>query len=237
MVRAVLFDLDDTLFDHRNSSADALRRLQQAHECFRRAPFDEFEREHASLLELVHPEVVSGRLGIDEARSERFRRLFNRFGVEADPLQCDEAARMYRSGYLDSRRATAGAAALLMALGSRAAVGIVSNNILSEQRDKLDHLGLSQFVDALIVSGETGMSKPDPGIFNIALDAVGARPDEAVMVGDSWSADVLGGLTAGIRAVWFNPLRLPPPDPSLRIAEIHALEPTPETLALLLGQA
>ena len=233
-MRAVLFDLDDTLFDHRASAAVALRRLQDAHQCFRAAPFDDVERAHATLLEALHPEVVSGRLGMDEARCERFRRLFERFGVAADPDRCDEAAGKYRRDYLDSRRATAGAAALLAAVRSRARVGIVSNNLLQEQREKLEHIGLAPNVDVLIVSEDAGISKPDPGIFNIALDALGAQPAEAVMVGDSWSADVIGARAAGIRAVWFNPDRLPAPEPGLGVAELHALEPTADTLELLL---
>ena len=68
----------------------------------------------------------------------------------------------------------------------------------------------------------------------MALDALGTPPAEAVMVGDSWSADVIGARAAGIRAVWFNPDRLPSPEPGLGVAELHALEPTAETLELLL---
>lgn len=234
MVRAVLFDLDDTLFDHRESSGDALRRVQQCHDCFRDAPFDEFEGHHSRLLEELHPDVVGGRLGIDEAREERFRRLFARFGVAASAEECAAAAARYRTEYLAARRAVASAGALLRAVRSRARVGIVSNNILQEQQEKLEYLELAPHVDALIVSGEAGVSKPDPGIFAIALDALRVRPDEAVMVGDSWSADVVGARGAGIAAVWFNPLGLTPPDPTLRVPELRSLEPTPETLRLLL---
>jgi putative hydrolase of the HAD superfamily len=236
MVRAVLFDLDDTLFDHRASAATALRLLQQAHECFRDVPFDEFEREHSRLLEALHPEVVLGRLGLDEARCERFRRLFDRFGVDADPVRCDTAARMYRSEYLDARRAMAGAGALLAAVRARAPVGIVSNNIRQEQSEKLEHIGLAPHVDVLIVSEEAGVSKPDPAIFVMALDALGAQASDAVMVGDSWSADVMGARAAGIRAVWFNPQRLRSPEPRLGVAELHTLEPSAETLELLLRE-
>lgn len=234
MIRAVLFDLDDTLFDHRESAAEALRRVQHAHDCFRHAPFDEFEREHSMLLEEFHPEVVSGRLGMDEARRERFRRLFQRFGARADDALCAAAAGMYRREYLDARRAMAGAEALLEAVRRRASVGIVSNNMLQEQQEKLEHLRLAAYVDVLVVSEAAGIAKPDPGIFAIALDALGVRSEEAVMVGDSWSADVVGSRAAGIRAVWFNPLRLPSPESHLDVAELYALEPTPAVLALLL---
>ena len=245
MIRAVLFDLDDTLFDHRESAATALRRVYDAYDCFRTVPFDEFERQHASILEEFHVEVLSGRLGIDEARRERFRRLFSEFGFPAgraaqapdgaeDEL-CSAAANQYRSGYVAARRAVEGAASLLQAVRRRAAVAIVSNNLRQEQADKLEYCQLASYVDALIVSEEAGVSKPDPAIFARALNALGVAATDAVMVGDSWTADVLGARAAGIRPVWFNPLRLQAPDPTLGVAEIHALIPADEAMNVIFG--
>ena len=135
---------------------------------------------------------------------------------------------------MEARRAVAGAASLVAAVRSRAKVGIVSNNMLQEQRDKLEFCGLSAHVDALIVSEEAGVSKPDPAIFRMALDALDVTADQSVMLGDSWSADVVGAQAAGIRVVWFNPLRNPSPDPSRRVPELHALEPVNEAVACLL---
>ena len=109
MTRAVLFDLDDTLFDHRESAAEALRRVQAAHDCFRRVPFDEFEMLHSALLEELHPEVLNARLEMDEARRERFRRLFKRCGMQASEGLCATTARTYRTDYMEARRAVAGA--------------------------------------------------------------------------------------------------------------------------------
>jgi HAD superfamily hydrolase (TIGR01549 family) len=235
MVRAVLFDLDDTLFDHRESAAAALRRVQHAHACFRSAPFHEFERQHSALLEELHPEVLNARMGIDAARRERFRRLFLRFGFEAPDDLSASAASQYRREYLEARRPMAGAQALLEAARARVRIGVVSNNLLQEQKEKLDHCGLAAHVDALVVSEEAGVSKPDPAIFEIALKAVGAHADEAVMLGDSWSTDIVGARTAGIRAVWFNPLRLESPEPELDIPELYSLEPTADALAILLS--
>lgn len=233
IVRAVLFDLDDTLFDHRESAAAALRCVQDAHACFRSASFDEFERQHSTLLEELHTAVLEARLGIDDARRERFRRLFLKFGVAAPDDLAAAAAKQYRQEYLEARRAMAGAQALLEAVRARARVGVVSNNLLQEQQEKLEHCGLAPYVDALIVSGIVGVSKPDPAIFQAALDALGVQPHEAVMLGDAWTADIVGARAAGIAAVWFNPLRLPSPGPDLGVPELHSLEPSADALALL----
>jgi putative hydrolase of the HAD superfamily len=235
LVRAVLFDLDDTLFDHRASAGDALRRVQDSHECLRTVPFAEVEEQHSRLLEDMHPKVVGGELGMDDARVERFRQLLVQYGDSPTDAVCRAAAAMYRREYLAARRATAGAEALLTAVRNRAAVAVVSNNMLQEQVEKLEFCRLTAHVDALIVSEEIGVSKPDPAIFRAALEAVGATPSEAVMIGDSWTADVLGARAAGIRPIWFNPLDLPAPDPRLGVSQIRTLEASPRTLALIFG--
>jgi putative hydrolase of the HAD superfamily len=232
MARAVLFDLDDTLFDHRQSARAALARV---HEVF--APsvqFDAFERHHIRYLEEMHVEVLAGRIGLDEARCERFRRLFRLLGVELSEAQTWEAAGAYRSGYLDARRPMAGAADLLSAVHSRARIAIVSNNLFAEQRDKLEFCGLAPYVDALVVSEEAGISKPAPEIFHLALTRVGVEASNAVMLGDSWAADVDGARRAGIRAVWFNPLGAAQPGSgAIAIDELRALTPVADALRIL----
>jgi HAD superfamily hydrolase (TIGR01549 family) len=235
MVRAVLFDLDDTLFDHRRSAAEALRHVQAVHDEFRRMPFDEFERLHSLLLEELHPEVVNARLEMDEARRERFRRLFEQCGTVASEDLCAATARTYRTEYLNARCAVAGAASLVAAVRRHAKVGIVSNNVLQEQREKLEFCKLSAYVDVLVVSEEAGVSKPDPAIFRMAVEGLGVTAGETVMLGDSWAADVIGARRAGIRAVWFNPMRMPSPEPGLAVPELHTLEPASAALVHLLG--
>ena len=223
MLRAVLFDLDDTLFDHGSCARDALAAVYRSHERFSSVTFSEFERVHATLLEALHQRVMSGELDLDTARRERFRRLFE--AADASDCSPDEGARIYRECYVRTRRAVSGAAALLSALRSRVKVGVVSNNLLAEQQDKMKHCGLDTFVDALVVSEEVGVVKPDPYIFRVALSRLEVSAEDAVMVGDSWTADVEGARAAGIPAVWFNRNGLPSPDPAAGVPELRALEP------------
>jgi HAD superfamily hydrolase (TIGR01549 family) len=234
MTRAVLFDLDDTLFDHRRSAAAALARVRDVF-----APsvaFEQFEQHHMRYLEEMHVEVLAGRIDLDEARRERFRRVFRALGLDVSEEQTWHAAGAYRSGYLDARRPMAGAAELLAAVHTRARVGVVSNNLLEEQRDKLAFCGLTSFVDVLVVSEEAGISKPDPGIFHIALERIGVQAADAVMVGDSWANDVAGARAAGIRAIWFNPLGSPAPLDGGDVAEIAALVPVDRVMPVLFDE-
>ena len=226
MIRAVLFDLDDTLFDHRGTSRRALAAVRAATPAFQSWPLDEFERRHARMLEELHRGgVMQGSWSVDEAREERFRRLLSQSGIETGSEQAGEAARLYRRTYLAERRLVPGADALLRVLRRSVRLGIVSNNILAEQEDKLAYFNLRSVFDVLVVSAEEGVSKPEPGIFRVALARLGCPAEDAVMVGDTWAADILGAASVGMRAVWFNRRGEPVPDPSLAV-EIRSLEPT-----------
>lgn len=232
-MRAVLFDLDDTLFDHQRCARAALLGVRDGHACFAKLDPSEFEASHGRLLEELHAEVMAGRVELDAARVERFRRLYAWAGVDASQELAARAAATYRERYLDARIEVRGAAALLAVVKGHARIVVVSNNLLEEQREKLRHCGLDRHVDALVVSEEAGVSKPDPAIFQLALERVGVSADEAVMVGDSWVNDIEGARSAGIRAVWFNRDGRSSPDPD--VATIQSLEPAEEVLRVLLN--
>lgn len=233
MARAVLFDLDDTLFDHRRSARAALTQVHRVHG--RGTDLDAFEREHTRFLEIMHLEVLAARIALDDARRERFRRVFQAFDIALTEPDVEAVASAYRTGYMLARRALDGAADLLLALRPHARIGIVTNNLLEEQRDKLDYCGLAEWVDVLVASEDVGISKPDPGIFDLALGRMGVGAPDAVMVGDSWANDIVGAAAAGIRAIWFNPDRKAAPGAPSGVSEIHGLTPPADLLPLLLG--
>lgn len=233
MTRAVLFDLDDTLFDHRGSARAALAAIHGAY-----APsfdFRKFEAHHARYLEEMHLEVLAGRLALDDARRERFRRVFAALGADLPPSDVDRVASAYRDAYTASRQVMPGAGALLAAIRPSARIGIVTNNLLEEQQDKLRVCGLSPYVDALIASEDVGVSKPDPGIFALALDRLRVAAADAVMVGDSWRNDIEGALGAGVRAIWFNPDGVPFPRDNAGVPVLQTFDPPARIAQTILG--
>jgi putative hydrolase of the HAD superfamily len=230
--QVVLLDLDDTLFDHTHSSLTGLRALREAYAPLARLELEALAKIHSNNLEAMHALVLRGEMSVDEARFARFRALAADCG--APSLDAAELAAVYRAAYLRARRAVPGAAPLLAAIRARAKVGVVTNNVVAEQVEKLAHLGMTALVDVLVVSEEAGVRKPDAAIFRIALERCGASADDAVMVGDSWGSDVLGARAAGIRAVWLNRAGLPCPGPA-SCAEIQSLLPTESVLELLFG--
>jgi HAD superfamily hydrolase (TIGR01549 family) len=224
-VSAVLFDLDDTLFDHEQAARAALANVHRSHRTFTLWPFEAFEQAHARTLEELHVDVLTGARSIDDAREERFRRLLVASGADADLDRVRRIAAAYREAYLAARRPVDGALAVLAALKPRVRMAIVTNNLLDEQQAKLTRCGFDPYVDALVASEVAGVSKPHPAIFRQALEAVGCQACDAVMVGDSWAADVEGARAAGIRPIWFNRSGRPSPDRSLGVREVSTLSP------------
>jgi len=96
----------------------------------------------------------------------------------------------------------------LPALAALRAAGValclVTNGDRDLQRRKAAGSGLLPLLHHVVISGEEGIGKPEPGIFRHALDLCGARPEEAVMVGDSAERDVAGAAAAGMRSVWLD---------------------------------
>lgn len=233
MIRAVLFDLDDTLFDHRQSARTALEAVQACHPSLSTVPFAALERSHARYLEEIHGEVLAGRVGLDDARRERFRRLFGSAGHEPDDELVERAAVTYRDRYRAGRMPIDGAVALLGLVRAHARVGVVSNNLLEEQRDKLRFCKLDRFIDVLVVSEEAGVSKPHPYIFKLALERLECAAADVVMVGDSWAADVVGAQAAGIRPIWFNPDGTPAPTGGEGVEQLRALDPPEPAMRMI----
>ena len=232
-IRAVLFDLDDTLYDHRYSSRKGLQSLKNKYDCFKDTELDVLELEYLTVLNKIHlSKVLTGLSTIEEARIERYKIFFSKFDVNADLEFISEARKIYSGSYMTNQRAVPGAAELLEALKSKVKIGIVSNNLLKEQLSKINNIGIASYLDEIVISEEAGFIKPSPEIFQIVLNKLGCKAEESVMIGDSWETDIMGAKNTGIRAIWFNRYGNKNPDSS-PVVEIKSLIPTEYILKLI----
>ena len=237
-VRAVLIDLDDTLFDHRAAARSALEAVAACDSALGGVPFDALEARHRAILEDLHRAVLSGSMTVDAARELRFRTLVEEQGHTCDAARLDRLTTAYRGAYQSNWSCLPGARELAGELKRRSVlIAIVTNNIVSEQVSKVRRLGLESYVDALVVSEAVGASKPDARIFKYALEKLGVTAGEAVMLGDSWSADIEGALASGIRAIWFNPGNAARPAEHQDVIELSSLEPAGAVADLILGHS
>ncbi len=230
--KAVIFDLDDTLFDHHHSLQTGLAELQRNHRSLQAWPLEHLSNTYIELLESLHSQVLQGLLTQDQARIQRIQGFFLSYGQELALAEVHSIARLYRSTYQAVRQPVPGAVDLLKYLHARARIGVITNNTSLEQHEKLEACGFTPWIDVLVISEEVGVAKPDPAIFAIALERLGCDPRQAVMVGDSWKVDVLGARQAGIRPVWFNRFGSPCPDQTMMI---DTFEPAESIAALLLS--
>ena len=141
----------------------------------------------------------------------------------------------YRTRYMQSWREVRGATALLHALKPQVRIGIVSNNLAREQHDKLRFCGFDRHLDAIVISEEAGVAKPDPAIFRQALERLSVDAAETVMIGDAWATDIAGARAAGVRAIWFNPHGTSRPEAWQDVEEIRALAPVPTVISVVFG--
>ncbi|TVT42741.1 HAD family hydrolase [Hymenobacter setariae] len=227
-ITTILFDLDDTLFDHIGTAWATLAATAAGRATLRGVPVEDLYRRYSELLEELHPQVMTGRISYQEARQQRFARLLAPYEPAVSAEAANEFARQYYGHYQQQRRPVAGALALLKALKPEYKIGVVTNNRLAEQQEKLRHLGMSALVDALVTSEEVGVLKPDARIYQVALARLGSEAAQTVMVGDNWTADVVGALAVGIRPVWLNRTGAVRPLP--QVAELTSLEPLADVL-------
>ncbi len=204
-VKLALFDLDDTLFDHRRCYRGGIAALRRRWPELRRqawaAAVDEYDRS----LALLHPLVLQGTLSSSDSRRARLRGLFQAGGLEPDEETLREADSVYAGRYRALRGCVPGSVPLLRSLRRQGVrIGVVTNHQVAPQRKKLHELGLEGLVDQVTISEEVGAVKPDPRIFEAALQAASIDASAAVMVGDSWENDILGAQRVGIRPVWFR---------------------------------
>ena len=150
-------------------------------------------------------------------RAEAWRTALRAVGRDAS------AADVMSERYIERQRAghpvLPGAVELVARLAAAVPVALVTNGPPDIQKLKIEQAGIGSHLSAVIISGETGIGKPDPAAFGRALEVLDVAPEHAVMVGDSWERDVSGALAAGMRAVWISHGRsLPDTDPRVAVA-------------------
>jgi len=196
----LFFDLDDTLLDDSKSKDYYLPKLYKEFHAFIERDYESFKDSWIEAIGKFYRLYLAGKLGFAEQRAERIREAFNNSWISQSVLSSVDAA--FLRYFQESWRLFDG---WLEYLGkSQIRKSIITNGNGAQQRLKLGVLGISQFFPSVFVSEEVGFSKPNRGIFDIALSAVNERPDQCIMIGDSWEYDIVGGIGAGLRSFWIN---------------------------------
>jgi len=207
MIKAVLFDVDDTLLDFDACAAKAVQ--YAAAKTGLEQDADAIYRGFCEYNPVLWRRIENGEITRQELRRTRWRLVFSAIGAEGDPLLFE---RWFARGLARGADAMTGAHELLAYLAPRYRLLIASNAPRAQQYSRLTHAGMLDLFTAVVTSEEVGAHKPDPAFF----DACFARlpdvlPGEAMMIGDSLSADIAGAAAYGIHTCWYNPSGLPLP--------------------------
>ena len=200
MIRNVLFDLDDTLFDFHKAEKIALTKTL-VH--FGIDPTEETLALYSTINAAHWKRLELGEISREEVKVGRYRELFKTIGVECDPVK---ATAYYESMLAIGHYFMPGAPELLEELYGKYRLYIVSNGTAKVQEGRIGSSGIKKYMDGIFISQILGANKPDKQFFDICFAEI---PDfslsETVIIGDSLSSDIKGGINAGIITVWFNP--------------------------------
>lgn len=200
MIRNVLFDLDDTLFDFHKAEKIALTKTL-VH--FGIDPTEETLALYSTINAAHWKRLELGEISREEVKVGRYRELFKTIVVECDPVK---ATAYYESMLAIGHYFMPGAPELLEELYRKYRLYIVSNGTAKVQEGRIGSSGIAKYMDGIFISQILGANKPDKQFFDICFAEI---PDfslsETVIIGDSLSSDIKGGINAGITTVWFNP--------------------------------
>lgn len=194
----ILFDIDGTLLDDpaaMRAGAAALHATVGL-DC----PFESFLTRWCAAADRHFDRYVSGEVDYQQQRRARIREVVDR---SVDDAGADALFAVYLGAHEAAWTLYDDSLACLDALRDHR-LGVVSNGLGRQQRDKLASTGIVDRFECIVISAEIGERKPDVAIFQHACASVGCAPSEAVYVGDRYETDALGARRAGLTGVWLD---------------------------------
>ena len=205
-IKAIFFDLDDTLCAYWEASKIGLRSAFAEHGPPGHSPEEMLQSWAATFREfsptLKQTGWYEGYCASGEpTRTEQMRLTLQRLGIEDDALAAD-LSESYRRERDANLALFPEAEAVLRTLHDRYPLGLITNGPADIQREEIATLGIERYFDHIFIEGEMREGKPLAAVFQRAADAVSCGPSELLFVGNSYGHDVQPALEAGWHAIW-----------------------------------
>lgn len=199
MIRTILIDIDNTLLDFNKCAASSMAgAFQEFGLTYRQEMFPVF----LEINDYLWREIEQSQLTREGLHHIRWPWIFDKLGISADGIAFE---RRFCALLFDSHEPVEGALELLQYLSGKYAVYAASNASTAQQKNRLALAGLLPYIRDLFVSQEIGSPKPSKAFFEACLRRLGDPPkDEILLIGDSLTADMQGGVDFGIRTCWYN---------------------------------
>ena len=228
MLKFVFLDLDDTILDFQMAEAEALKKTLRAVHI---EPTEQIVKRYSQINRSQWELLEKGELTREQVKLRRFVLLFEELGVVTDA----EAARKYYEQQLGvGHYFLPGAEELLNALYKAYDLYIMSNGTTAVQVGRIESANIKRFFQEIFLSEAVGFVKPQKEFFDACFAKIQAfDPTQAIIIGDSLTSDIQGGIHAGIKTCWFNPNCKVNTTSILPDFEVHDLSEIPALLSRL----
>jgi putative hydrolase of the HAD superfamily len=221
----LFFDLDHTIWDFDKNAEETLHELYGTYNLkdIGLHSADLFIETYTRHNHRLWAQYHLGKITKDELRDARFKSTFTELGLHPDLMPAD-----FENAYVNlcptKTNLFPHAHETLAYLQSKYTLHLISNGFKDSTTLKVNGTDLVKYFQNIIISEVVGVSKPDPLIFQHAIELAGSTKEESLMIGDSIEADIRGALGFGMDAIYFNPLGLEKPaDVPVQITHLKEL--------------
>lgn len=198
----VFFDLDHTLWDFDRNSSLAFHRVFHKHNID--LPLLDFLREYEPINLDYWKKYREERVTKSELRRGRLTETFDVFKLKYPLDVIDSLASCYIDELPVDNHLFVGAIEILDYLSERYRLHIITNGFEEVQHLKLRNSGIIDYFRSVTTSEDVGLKKPHPSVFNSALKKASTMPQQSIMIGDSFEADIIGAKNVGMHTLFFN---------------------------------
>jgi putative hydrolase of the HAD superfamily len=202
--KLLLFDADETLFDFKKAERyaieESLKHFNIAYE----------ESVHIPLYHKVNHDIwkefEQGKITQDALKAERFRRFFDILDLDYDSVLFSKTYMKYlgQASFLYEK-----SKAIIDKLSKSHRLAIITNGLTEVQENRISKSSIAHYFEEIIISEAINLSKPNPEIFSYALNKMNHNDKKSVlMIGDSLTSDIKGGINFGIDTCWYNPNKI-----------------------------
>lgn len=202
----LFFDLDHTLWDYDRNVQESLSELYEVHQLTNLGIVDSkrFIESFYNVNFKLWALYDVGKIDKDSLRAKRFKLIFENAGADPNLVpKVMEEDFMHRTS--SKPHLLPYTIEILEYLKPHYGLHIISNGFNESQSKKMEASGLSPYFELVVTSETTGHKKPDPKIFQYALDKLGTKNTETIMIGDNPNSDILGAIRSNIDNVYFDP--------------------------------